>query len=138
VAGQVKQTPGAIGYVELAYAKQTKLPYAKVKNAAGAYITPTIASVTAAAAGAVQALPKNTDFRVSIVNAKGEASYPISSFTWILVYKNQPDAAKRKKLVDFLHWAFNEGEASAATLDYAPLPKTIVTELNRRLAQIGS
>jgi phosphate transport system substrate-binding protein len=137
VAGQIKQTPGAIGYVELAYAKQNKLPYAKIKNAAGTYVTPSIETVTEAAAGAVKALPKNTDFRVSIVNAAGKNSYPISSFTWLLVYKNQKDPVKAKKLTDFLKWAFNTGEASAASLDYAPLPKSIVAELNKRIATIG-
>jgi len=137
VAGQVKQTPGAIGYVELAYAKQNRLPYAKVKNAAGTYVTPSIESVTEAAAGAAKALPKNTDFRVSIVNAAGKGSYPISSFTWILVYQKQADATKGKKLVDFLKWAFTQGETSAATLDYAPLPKNVVTELTKRLATVG-
>jgi len=137
VAGQIKQTPGAIGYVELAYANQNKLPVAKVKNAAGSFIAPSIQTVTDAAAGAVSQLPKTTDYRVSIVNAAGKNAYPISSFTWILVYKNQTDATKGKKLVDFLKWAFNNGESSAASLDYAPLPKSIVTELNKRLAAIG-
>ena len=136
VAGIVKQTPGAIGYVELAYVKQNKLPYAEVKNAAGQYVAPTIESVTAAAAAAAKSLPAGTDYRVSIVNATGRDAYPISSFTWILVYSSQSDATKGKKLVDFLRWAFHEGEASAGSLDYAPLPANIVAQLERRLTTI--
>ena len=135
VAGQVKQTPGAIGYVELAYAKQNKLPYANVKNAAGRYVTPTIGSVTAAASGIK--LPKNTDYRISIVNAPGKDSYPISSMTWILVYHNQLDRVKGQKLVDFLRWAYTSGEKSAESLDYAPLPPAMRAQLQRRLASIS-
>ena len=135
VAGQVKQTPGSIGYVELAYAKQNKLPYANVKNAAGRYVTPTIGSVTAAASG--MKLPRNTDYRVSIVNAPGKDSYPISSMTWILVYQNQLDRAKGQKLVDFLRWAYTSGEKSAESLDYAPLPPAMRAQLHRRLATIS-
>jgi phosphate transport system substrate-binding protein len=134
VAGQVKQTPGSIGYVELAYAKQNKLPYANVRNAEGRYVTPTIASVTAAAAGVK--LPKNTDYRVSIVNAPGKDSYPISSMTWILVYQNQLDRVKGQKLVDFLRWAYTSGEKSAESLDYAPLPAAMRANLEKRLATI--
>ena len=136
VTGQVKQTPGAIGYVELAYAKQNKLPYAEVKNAAGQFIAPTIESVTAAAAGAVKGLPPTTDYRVSIVNAPGREAYPISSFTWILVYANQTDATKGKKLVDFLRWAYHEGEGAASTLDYAPLPASMISQLDKRLTTV--
>jgi phosphate transport system substrate-binding protein len=134
VAGQVKQTPGSIGYVELAYAKQNKLAFANLKNAAGRYITPSIASVTAAAAGAK--LPKTTDYRVSLVNAAGKDSYPISSMTWILVYQNQADAVKGAKLVDFLRWAYKDGEKTASSLDYAPLPAPIVAQLQTRLKAI--
>jgi phosphate transport system substrate-binding protein len=134
VAGQVKQTPGSIGYVELAYAKQNKLPYANVRNAAGRYVSPSIASVTAAAAS--MKLPKNTDYRVSIVNAPGTASYPISSMTWILVYQHQPDAVKGEKLVSFLRWAYKNGEKSASSLDYAPLPASMVAALQNRLKTI--
>jgi len=136
VAGLVKQTPGAIGYVELAYVKQNKLPYAELKNASGQFIAPTIESVTAAAAGAARALPPTTDFRVSIVNAPGREAYPISSFTWLLVYANQSDATKGKKLVDFMRWAFHEGERSAGTLDYAPLPANMIAMLDRRLTTV--
>jgi phosphate transport system substrate-binding protein len=136
VAGQVKQTPGTIGYVELAYANQNKLPAAKVKNAAGQFVAPTIASITAAAAGAAEKLPPTTDYRISIVNAPGADAYPISSFTWILMYQRQPDATKAKKLVDSMKWALTEGEASAASLDYAPLPASVAAQLMDRLASI--
>ena len=134
VAGQVKQTPGSIGYVELAYAKQNNLPYANVRNAAGRYVSPSIASVTAAA-GSMK-LPKNTDYRVSIANAPGKESYPISSMTWILVYQNQPDRVKGTKLVNFLRWAYKDGEKTAATLDYAPLPASMLAQLQSRLKTI--
>jgi phosphate transport system substrate-binding protein len=134
VAGQVKQTPGSIGYVELAYAKQNGLPYANVRNVAGRYVTPSIASVTAAAAS--MKLPKNTDYRVSIVNAPGKDTYPISSMTWILLYQNQTDKVKGDKLVSFLRWAYKNGEKSAASLDYAPLPSSMVAQLQNRLKTI--
>ena len=120
VAGQVKQTPGAIGYVELAYAKQNGLPYASVKNASGQFVAPSIESVTAAAAGAAGKLPANTDFRLSIVNAPGAATYPISSFTYLLIDKTPANAVKQQQLLDFLKWALSDGEQSAAALDYAP------------------
>jgi phosphate transport system substrate-binding protein len=136
VAGQVQQTPGAIGYVELAYAKQNNLPSAAVENKAGKRVLPSVASATAAAAGAAQALPANTDYRISIVNAPGADSYPISSFTWILVYQHQTDAAKGKKLIDFLNWALTEGEAEASSLDYAPLPSSMASSVKARLTTI--
>lgn len=134
VTGQVKQTPGSIGYVEIAYAKENRLPYANVRNAAGRYVAPSIASVTAAA-GSMK-LPRNTDYRVSIVNAPGNDSYPISSMTWILVYQNQFDAVKGAKLVNFLHWVYKNGEKSAVTLDYAPLPSSMIGALQARLRTI--
>jgi phosphate transport system substrate-binding protein len=136
VAGQVKQTPGAIGYVELAYAKQNSLPFADLQNANGEFITPTIESVTNAAAAAAAKLPDNTDYRISIVNAAGKGAYPISSFTFLLVYQTQPDAAKGKKLVDFLRWYLHNGEKTAASLDYAPLPASMVAQLEKRLGTI--
>jgi len=136
VAGQVKQTPGAIGYVELAYAKQNSLPFADLQNANGEFITPTIESVTNAAAAAAAKLPDNTDYRISIVNANGKGAYPISSFTFLLVYQTQPDAAKGKKLVDFLRWYLRNGEKTAASLDYAPLPASMVAQLEKRLGSI--
>jgi phosphate transport system substrate-binding protein len=136
VAGTVKQTPGSIGYVELAYAKQNKLAFADIRNAKGQFVTPTIAAVTAAAAGAAAALPANTDYRVSIVNAAGANAYPISSFTWLLVYRNQPDAVKGKKLLDFVRWALTSGEKSAAALDYAPLPASMSRQLLKHLGTV--
>ncbi len=136
VSGQVKQTPGAIGYVELAYAKQNNLQFASMRNAAGNFIVPTPAAMTAAAAGVAEALPADTDYRLSIVNAAGADAYPITSFTWILVYRNQTDSVKTRKLTDFLRWALTEGEKQAATLDYAPLPAVMATRLVARLDSI--
>lgn len=133
VAGQVKQTPGAIGYVELAYANQNKMSAAMLRNAAGEYVAPSIASVTAAAAGASAKLPPTTDYRVSIVNAAGAGVYPISSFTWIILYEKQANAAKGKKLVEFLRWALTDGQAMEAPLDYAPLPDAMRSALMARL-----
>jgi len=134
VAGQVKQTPYAIGYVELAYARQNKLPYAWMQNATGKFVEPTIESVTAAAASAN--FPATTDFRVSIVNAPGKGSYPISSFTYLLVPTTFADAAKGKKLVDFVKWAVHDGEKDAPALDYAPLPSNVVSIIDQRLSTI--
>ncbi len=126
VAGQVKQTPGSIGYVELAYANQNGLAVAELRNQAGDFVKPSIEGATAAAAGVAAALPADTDFRVSIVNAPGADAYPISSFTWLLVYQDMQDGAAAKKLVDFIRWALTEGESEAAALDYAPLPANVV------------
>jgi len=121
VSGQVKQTPGALGYVELIYAIQNKLPYSDVKNSAGAFVKPTIDSVTAALATAN--IPD--DFRFSMTNAPGKDAYPIAGATWLLVYQQQKDPAKGKKLVEFLKWAAKDGEKMAKDLDYAPLPETV-------------
>jgi phosphate transport system substrate-binding protein len=136
VAGQVKQTPGSIGYVELAYATQNDLQFASIRNEAGQYVPPSIESITAAASGAMQQVGPETDFRVSIANAAGAASYPISSFTWIILYKNQPNAEKGRKLVDFLEWAVTEGQQAAASLDYAPLPDDVVQAVRARLQTV--
>ena len=136
VAGQVKQTPGAIGYVELAYAKQNKLPFAAIINKAGKPIVASVEAVTAAAAGVASTLPANTDYRISVVDAPGPESYPISSFTWILVYQRPNDGAKAKKLVDFLNWALTSGESEASALDYAPLPSEMATKVRDRLKTI--
>ena len=136
VAGLVKQTSGAVGYVELAYAKQNGLPAAMIKNAGGNFIAPSIETITAAASGVAEKLPPNTDYRISIVNAPGANTYPISSFTWILAYENQPDAVKGKKLVDFLRWALTDGEKEAPALDYAPLPSSMTARLMSRLDSI--
>jgi len=136
VAGQVKQTPGAVGYAELVYATQNKLATASLKNANGEFVVPSVASVTAAAAGAASKLPANTDYRVSIVNPPGAGAYPISSFTWLLVYAKQADAGKSKKLTDFLRWALTDGQGLEAALDYAPLPEAMRRALVTRLASV--
>lgn len=136
VAGQVKQTPGSIGYVELAYAKQNGLPVAHVKNATGQFVEPTIASITAAAEGVSASLTPDADYRISIVNGPGADAYPISSMTWLLIYQTPPDAAKGKKIVDFLRWVYSTGQQSAASLDYAPLPAVLTQRLTERLASI--
>jgi phosphate transport system substrate-binding protein len=125
VMQQVKQTEGAIGYVELIYAAAQKIPYALVKNAAGQFVQPSLESVTAAAASAK--FPANTDFRVSITNAPGAASYPISSFTWMLVRPTMKNPAKAKAMKDFLTWMITpEAQGMAKDLLYAPLPKEVV------------
>jgi phosphate transport system substrate-binding protein len=136
VAGQVKQTPGTIGYVELAYATQNRLPTAAIRNAAGQFVAPTIAAVTAAAAGVAERLPPDTDYRISVVNAPGAQAYPIASFTWLLVYQNQADSVKGRKLVDFIKWALHDGGEQAAALDYAPLPAAMVARLDSTVARI--
>jgi phosphate transport system substrate-binding protein len=133
VTGQVKQSPGAIGYVELAYAKQNSLPYADMKNSSGAYIAPSIESVVEALATAT--IPE--DFRFSMVNPPGANAYPIAGATWLLVYQQQKDAAKGKKLVEFLKWAYTDGEKMAASLDYAPLPDNVQDRVLKRIAQIS-
>jgi phosphate transport system substrate-binding protein len=133
VAGQVKQTPGAIGYVELAYARQNGLPIGTVKNADGNFVAPSIDAVTAAAAGVAAKLPPNTDFRVSIVNAPGARAYPISSFTYILMDRTARNANRQQELIAFLRWALTDGEKEAAALDYAPLPTAIQAMLIARL-----
>lgn len=137
VTGQVKQLPGAVGYVELSYAKQNKLPTALIRNAAGAWVGPTLESVTAAAAGAAAKLPANSDYRISIVNAPGKAAYPISSFTWILLYEHPADATRGKTLINFLRWAYSNGQSVAPSLDYSPLPATMIKRLEARLNTLG-
>ena len=136
VAAQVKQTEGSIGYVELAYAMQNRLPVAVIQNASGAFVTPTIASITAAAAGIADTLSADSDFRISIVNAPGATAYPIASFTWILMYQRQTDAEKGRKLVEFLKWAVTEGQQYAADLHYAPLPEKMVAGVQRKLETV--
>ena len=121
VSGQVKQTPNSIGYVELIYAIQNKMPYADVKNQAGKFVKATLDSVTAALATAE--IPD--DFRFSMTNAPGADAYPVAGATWLLVYQQQKDHAKGEKLVQFLKWAESEGEKMAKDLDYAPLPETV-------------
>ena len=137
VASQVQQTEGSVGYVELAFATQNKLPVALIRNSAGNYIAPTIASISAAAAGVADTLAADSDFRISIVNAPGADAYPISSFSWILLYQKQADAVKGRKLVDFLRWAVTEGQQHGADRDYAPLPPKLVESIQRRLETVS-
>jgi len=132
VSGQVKQTPGAIGYVELIYATQNKMPYAEVKNTAGEFVKPSLESITAALS--TGDIPE--DFRFSITNAPGKDAYPICGATWLLVYEQQKDAAKGKKLVEFLKWAAKDGEKMAKDLQYAPLPDTLQQRVLKRIDEI--
>jgi phosphate transport system substrate-binding protein len=132
VTGQVKQTEGAIGYVELIYAVANKLPFAQVRNAAGKFINPSLETTTAAAASAK--FEKNTDFRVSITNAPGADAYPITSFTWLLVRPAMSDPAKAKAFHDYLKWMISpEAQAMAPTLEYAQLPKVVVSLISDRI-----
>ncbi|MEI6245995.1 MAG: phosphate ABC transporter substrate-binding protein PstS [Acidobacteriota bacterium] len=124
VAALVKQTPGAIGYVELIYALQNKISYGPVQNAAGEFVNASLESVTAAAAAAAAKMP--ADFRVSIVNAEGKGVYPISSFTWLLLYENPKDKATAKTFNDFMTWMLTDGQKFAKDLGYAPLPAAVV------------
>jgi len=124
VSGLVTQTPGSIGYVELIYALQNKVSYGAVQNMAGDFVTATVESVSTAAAEAVKSMP--ADFRVSITNAPGKGVYPISSFTWLLLYENPKDKAQAKIMVDFVKWALTDGQKFAPDLGYAPLPEAVV------------
>jgi phosphate transport system substrate-binding protein len=134
VAGLVKQTPGSIGYVELIYALQNQISYGMVQNLAGNFVAASTESVTAAAAGAAQEMP--ADFRVSITNAPGEAAYPISSFTWLLLYEDSEDKAKARIMVDFIKWALTDGQKFARELGYAPLPQVVVDMETKALQTI--
>jgi phosphate transport system substrate-binding protein len=124
VAGLVKQTPGAFGYVELIYAIQNKIDYGSVQNQAGEFVLSSLESVTAAAAAAAGAMPK--DFRVSITNAPGKGVYPISSFTWLLLYENAKDKQRAKIMVEFMKWALTDGQKYAKELGYAPVPEAVI------------
>ena len=134
VAGLVRQTPGAIGYVELIYALQSKIAYGAVQNAAGEFLRATPATVTKAAEAAAAKMP--ADFRVSITNAPGAGVYPISSFTWLLLYDNPQDKAKGKVMVEFMRWALTDGQKFATELGYAPVPKNVVDMELKALAGI--
>jgi phosphate transport system substrate-binding protein len=136
VASMVRQTPGAIGYVELAYAEGSALSSAYLQNAAGSFVPPSTAGVTAAASGTADSMMK--DVRVSMVNAPGAAAYPISGFTYLLVYREQKDAAKGKALVDLLDWAIHQGQAFAEPLSYAALPGAVVKLDEAALGSIQS
>jgi len=134
VSGLVQQTPGSIGYVELIYAIQNKISYGSVQNADGEFVRATVEAVTAAAGAAVKNMPK--DFRVSITNAPGKGVYPISSFTWMLLYENPKDKAQSKAMVDFMKWALTDGQKFAPDLGYAPLPAEVVKMEMAALATI--
>lgn len=126
VSGQIEQTPYSIGYVELIYAIQNKLPYGKVRNLSGDFVKADLASVTAAAAGAATNMPD--DFRVSITNAPGKTAYPVASFTWLLIPEKIQDPAKKKVITDFLRWMLTDGQNSTESLAYARLPKPVVAK----------
>src|SRR5205807_2624946 len=133
VAGSIRQLPGSIGYVELIYAVQNNISYGSVQNAAGIFLKASLESVTAAAASA----PKMAaDFRVSITNAPGNDSYPISSFTWVLIPAQSKDAAKGKILADFLNWMVDDGQKMTAALTYAPLPEAVEQKVKEAIKQV--
>ena len=124
VSGLVTQTPGSIGYVELIYALQNKTSFGSVQNSAGEFVTASVEAVSLAAAEAAKSMP--ADFRVSITNAPGKGVYPISSFTWLLLYENPKDKAQAKAMVDFVKWALSDGQKFASDLGYAPLPEAVI------------
>jgi len=134
VSGLVTQTPGAIGYVELIYALQSKISYGTVQNMAGEFMKATTASVSAAAAEAAAKMP--ADFRVSITNAEGKGVYPISSFTWLLLYENPKNKEQAKTMIEFVKWALGDGQKFCAELGYAPLPTNVVQMELASLAKI--
>ncbi|MEO7276219.1 MAG: phosphate ABC transporter substrate-binding protein PstS, partial [Vicinamibacterales bacterium] len=134
VTGQVRQTPGAIGYTELTYALTNKIAYGAVENKAGKFVKASTETVTAAAAAAAAKMP--ADFRVSITNAEGDGAYPISSFTWILLYESPADKAQAKSIVAFMNWALTDGQKFAPEMGYAPLPKSVVDLELKALAKV--
>jgi phosphate transport system substrate-binding protein len=134
VAGMVRQSPYAFGYVELIYALQNKMAFGTVKNASGKFVKATTDGVTAAAAAAAKTMP--ADYRVSITNAPGPNSYPISSFTWLLIPTHSSDAAKMGALKDFMNWMLDHGEGEVSALSYAPLPKQVQDMVRKTVAQI--
>jgi len=134
VAGMVRQSPYSIGYVELIYALQNKMSFGSVKNSSGKFVRATITGVTEAAAAAAKTMP--ADFRVSITNAAGPTSYPIASFTWLLIPVHSTDPAKAKALRGFLTWMLDHGESEVADLSYAPLPKPVQDSVRRAIAQV--
>ena len=133
VAGVIRQMQGAIGYVELIYAVQNKIPYGSVKNASGNFVKASLDSVTSAA-GSMKSMP--ADFRVSITNAPGKDAYPISSFTWLLIPAQSKDANKGKIIVDFLNWMVDSGQKMTAALTYAPLPENVAQQVKAEIKQV--
>jgi len=138
VSATVRQTPGAIGYVELGYALINKMAFGQVQNKAGNFITPTLESVTSAAEGTMGEMGPDTDFRVSLTNPAGAQAYPISSFTWFLVRKEYPDATKARELVKFVWWSLTTAQAQAPKLGYAPLPTKLAPWIEARLKAVKS
>jgi phosphate transport system substrate-binding protein len=134
VAGQVKNTQFTIGYVELAYAIENKLPFAFLKNKEGQFVEPSIKSISAAAAGAAKHMP--ADYRISLVNQPGKETYPVVGFTWLLVYEQQKDKTKGAKMVEFLTWSLHKGQKLAAPLLYAPLPENVVKMVDKTIKSI--
>ena len=134
VAGQVKTTENSLGYVELAYSVENKLPYGTIMNKEGAFVEPAIKSITAAAAGAAKQMP--ADYRISLVNQPGKEAYPIVGFTWLLVYEQQKDKVKGKKLAEFLTWSLHNGQKMAAPLLYAPLPENVGKMVEKTIKEI--
>jgi phosphate transport system substrate-binding protein len=134
VSGLVRQTPGSLGYVELIYALQNKINYGSVQNMSGEFIKASVAAVTAAANEASAKMPP--DFRVSITNAPGKGVYPVSSFTWLLLYENPKDKAQAKAMVDFMKWALTDGQKYCGDLGYAPLPESVVKLEMTALARV--
>ncbi len=134
VAGMVRQSPFSFGYVELIYAVQNKMPFGSVRNSSGKFVKATTQGVTDAAAAAAKTMP--ADFRVSITNAAGATSYPISSFTWLLIPVHSADPGKAKALQGFLTWMLAHGESEAAELSYAPLPKPVQDAVRKSIAQV--
>ncbi|MBL8007465.1 MAG: phosphate ABC transporter substrate-binding protein PstS [Ignavibacteria bacterium] len=132
VTGLVKQLEYSVGYVELVYALQNNLKYANVKNSEGEFIAPTLESLTKAAEQTSAEIPD--DLRQSITNAKGKGSYPISSYTYILIYENQKDAQKGKTMKSFFEWALTDGEKFAKDLGYAPLPETVIARAKQKVS----
>ncbi len=134
VTALIQQTPGSIGYIELIYAANNHIPFADLENRDGKFVTASLASVTAAAAGAAANMP--ADFRVSITDAPGADAYPISSFTYLLVYRQQTDKAKGQQIIDFLKWALHDGQQYAPALQYAPLPAAVVALEDKQIEEI--
>ena len=132
VAGMIRQLPGSIGYVELIYAVQNKIPYGTVKNSSGSFVKASLESTTAAAAS-VKTMP--ADFRVSITNAPGKDAYPISSFTWLLIPTQSKDN-KGKILADFLNWMVDSGQKMTAELTYAPLPQSVAEKVKVAVKEV--
>lgn len=136
VSATVSQTPGAIGYVELAYASKNNLPVAELKNKAGVFVAPTLKATTAALAAAMGTMDRSTDFRVSITDPEGREAYPIASMTYLLLHKTYADAAKARELVKYVWWAETDGQSRAEGLGYAPLPAALRPWIEVRLKSI--